>query len=525
MSYSNSFNIGADNLVLGSATGPVNISSLGGEDILINGVSPGGGGVPAIGDVSFVGNLIVDDNIDNLGNKGNIIFGGQDIYHSTPQVPGQPVVDDISYVTFKQLAEKNETNTFTEINTFKEEVKIQALNTDPVPVFVDKITLNKDGSINAEGELKANGLICENGSTDTNFVKARVFDFRPKGANAAPNNELTGWNLSQKAPEAVGIPADNYLMLQNTQPTGSFNLVKSTFDPNNPTPFDIVLDPQNGQVKTATSFDAPQVNFRKNAVDNWSISQPAAGDPADGTLIIRSPNTLGSVNIFDSASTPWAQFSSVGTTLPKPTTINSTLNVNGNTTLGSTTLGSTTINSTLNVNGNTTLGSTNSLLFGAYVFRPQQFYKDITNFSFNNSAIGSTNLLFNTGNPANQEWTNVNTGTANQPISLILNPGAYKLTIRQTSSGTLNEILGMYVMSDIVLSRPNDNAPTIELAQPTAYSYTQYNGVSGGANPGSPIITMIPGFLTWAVHCTFPNTTGNETANIRVTLTQMPYFA
>jgi hypothetical protein len=286
-------------------------------------------------------------------------------------------------------------------------------------------------------------------------------------------------------------------MLQNTQPTGSFNLVKSTFDINNPTPFDIILDPQNGQVKTATSFDAPQVNFRKNAVDNWSISQPAAGDPAEGTLIARAPTTLGSFNIFDSVSSPWAQFSSVGTTLPKPTTINNTLNVNGD----------------------TTLSSLSSLLFGAYIFRPQQFYKDINGFSFNHSGgVASNNLLFNTGNPPVQEWTNVNTGQTGQAIDLINNPGAYKITIRQTTAGTQNQINGMRIMSDIVLSRPNDNAPDVELAQPTAYSFDAYDGTA-------PVITMVPGFLTWAVHAIFPGTTNNETANIRITLTQMPYFA
>ena len=536
MSLSKSFNLEADTLILGQGDQDVNIVSKNGTDIKINGVVPsgGGGGVPAVGDIDFIGNLNCND-VAGGGTKGiitaekkvnsgaggieseglikttaaadinsgrDIIFDGQDIYKAYPGiVPPEP---NKTYKDYKGLVAVGDNSVFTGDNVFRETIKVQLTNGAVPPTLDDKIILGKDGTINADSEIKASGLICENGSTDNNYVKARIFDFRPKGANAAPDNEVTGWNLSQKAPEDPYNPnLDNYLMLQNTQTTGSFNLVKSTFDPLNPTPFDIILDPQNGQVKTTTSFDAPQVNFRKNAVDNWSISQPAAGDPADGTLIIRSPNTLGSVNIFDSASTPWAQFSSVGTTLPRPTTINNTLNVNGN----------------------TTLGSTNSLLFGAYSFRPQQFYKDITSFSFNNAAVGATNLLFNTGNPAVQEWTNVNTGVGSQPISLILNPGAYKLTIRQLTNGALNEILGMYIMSDIVLSRPNDNAPTVELAQPTAYSYTQYNGVSGGANPGSPIITMIPGFLTWAVHCTFPNTTGNETANIRVTLTQMPFFA
>ncbi len=36
------------------------------------------------------------------------------------------------------------------------------------------------------------------------------------------------------------------------------------------------------------------------------------------------------------------------------------------------------------------------LYFNDGVIDIQQFYKDITNFSFNHSALGATNLLFNT---------------------------------------------------------------------------------------------------------------------------------
>ncbi len=523
-----SFSIGANKLLLGEGDSEVNIVSKNGTDIKINGVVPsaGGGGVPAVGDIDFIGNLNCND-VAGGGAKGIIsaekkinsgvggvesvgdiktlaggdlksgrdfYFNGQDIYKTYEGIVPQPA--NKTYKDYKGLIAEADNNTFTGTNKFRNNaVSVQALNTDVPAVFVDKITLNTDGNINCNEInnntlLKSNSIICENGAPESQKVMARQYHFRPNSL------ETTGWVFSQKPPDPGGSPEDNYLMLQNTQATGSLNLVKSTFDPNNPTPFDIILDPQNGHVKTTTSFDAPQVNFRKNAVDNWSISQPPAGDVAEGTLIARSPNTLGSFNIFDSASSPWAQFGSTGTTLPKPTTINNTLNVNGD----------------------TTLGNTNSLLFGAYSFRPQQFYKDITNFSFNHSAIGATNLLFNTGNPAVAEWTNVNTGVGSQPIDLINNPGAYKITIRQTTNGSQNEINGMRIMSDIVLSRPNDPAPIVELAQPTAYSYELYDGIA-------PIITMKPGGLTWAVHCTFPQVSNNETADVRVTLTQMPFFA
>ena len=175
------------------------------------------------------------------------------------------------------------------------------------------------------------------------------------------------------------------------------------------------------------------------------------------------------------------------------------------------------LNGTTTLNNSLELASTVPISFGNYSFRPQQFYKDITGFSFNHTSIGATNLLFNTGFPAVAEWTNRNTGATNQPIDLINNSGAYKITIRQTTNGALGQINGMHIMSDMVLTRPNDNAPNVELPAQTAYSYNAYDGIA-------PIITMNPGFLSWAVHATFPGTTGNETANIRVTLTHMPYF-
>jgi len=493
MSYSNSFNIGADNLVLGSATGIVNISSLGGEDILINGVSPGGGGggVPAVGDIDFIGNLNCNDTAGG-GTKGiitaekkinsglggiqsvgdiktlaggdlksgrEVYFNGQDIYKTYEGIVPQPA--NKTYKEYRKLVATDDNSVFTGTNKFRNNaVSIQALNTDVPAIFVDKITLNTDGNINCNEInnntlLKSNSIICENGPTESQKVMARQYHFRPNSL------ETTGWVFSQKAPEAGAPPADNYLMLQNTQATGSLNLVKSTFDPNNPTPFDIILDPQNGQVKTTTSFDAPQVNFRKNATDSWSISQPAAGDPAEGTLIARSPNTLGSFNIFDSASSPWAQFGSTGTTLPKPTTINNTLNVNGN----------------------TTLGSTNSLLFGAYSFRPQQYtYTKTITIRDTPDTSGYTNMVFNCLGAANlptaggkNVWTNVNTGATG--ISLYNNAleGFYKCSIKQTGDSSVNpnpNFKGTEIIFDYILAASIQDTP--DLTPPISYGYNKF---------------------------------------------------
>ena len=163
------------------------------------------------------------------------------------------------------------------------------------------------------------------------------------------------------------------------------------------------------------------------------------------------------------------------------------------------------------------LGPSIPISFGGYSFRPTQYYKDITGFSFNHQSLGATNLIFTTNDT---DWTNVNTGATNQQINLavLANQGAWKLTLRQTSGGTLGQINAFRLMSDMCLSRANDNLPQVVLPSATAYSYEAYDG-------DAPIITMSPGFLIWNVYATFPQTSGNETANVRITMTQMPFFA
>ena len=531
MSYSNSFNIGADNLILGSATGTVNIKSLGGEDILINGVLPGGGGggggVPAIGDIDFIGNLNCNDVVGG-GSKGiitaekkinsglggvestgliktgaagdihsgkDLVFDGQDIYKEYPGVV--PPIARKTYKDYRGLIGTADNNTFTGINKFRNNaVSIQALN-DAVPaVFVDKITLNTDGNINCNEInnntlLKSNSIICENGPAESQKVMARQYHFRPNSL------ETTGWVFSQKPPDNPALPEDNYLMLQNTQATGSLNLVKSSFDPQNPTPFDIILDPQNGQVKTKNSFDAPQVNFRKNATDAWSIYQPPAGDTNENKLRIQNyQDNAGSVQILDDSNNVWVEFTNLFNTFNKPTFINNVLTMVGNAVIN---------------NGY-------SLLFGAYEFRPIQYYKDITAFSFNNSALGPTNKIFGTGDT---DWVNVNTGATGQNLNLgeVANRGAYKLGFRQTNGGTIGQINSLYIISDLALSRPNDGDPNSTLPSPSAYAFEAYDGTS------APVITVTPGSFVMNVYAQFPGVSGNETSNVRITLTQMPYFA
>ncbi len=580
MSFINeSFNIGKKNMIVGNGKQDFDISSINGHEVTINGIVPGaggGGGIPAIGDVSFEGNLNCNDQpgggakgiitaekkivsgldgvfstgeiktgaANNIHSGKDLVFDGQDVYKSYPGVV--PAIPNKTYKEYKNLIAPTDNNTFTGTNIFRNNaVSIQALNDDAPAVYENTITLNTNGNIqcndiNNSTEVKTTSVICENGSPADQLIKARQYHFRPK------STEVTGWKFSQKPPEDPPISADNYLMLQNTQTTGSFNLVKSTFDPQSPTPFDIILDPQNGQVKTTTSFDAPQINFRKNVIDNWSISQPASGQ-ADQNILKMSAPSLGSqihilsndysgINGANIIMDPSTDFN--GGTIRAQTFFTGTggnsyvlkqdriaagasadiLQIKAPSATSSVNFKDNSNSDVLIVKGTEVELSNNiPLNFGSYSFRPQQYYKDISAFSFNHSSLGATNLIFNTNDT---DWINKNTEATNQTINmgLVANRGAYKLTFAQTSGGSQNEINDFRFMSDIVLTQPNDNAPDVILPSATAFSYQIYDGAA-------PIITMKPGFLVYSVYAQFPQTSGNETSDVRITLTQMPYFA
>ena len=403
MSFINeSFNIGKKNMIVGNGKQDFNISSINGYEVKINGIVPGaggGGGVPPIGDVSFIGNLAVN-NTGVGGVKGEITFEGTDIYHQQLVNPGDPIQAPLSYVDYKQLAEKNENQRFIAQNDFAERVRIQLSDGASPPNYSDKITFNTSGNIecvdiNNSTEIKTNSVICENGDPDDQLVKARQFHFRPL------STETTGWIFSQKQADNPSVPEDNYLMLQNTQATGSFNLVKSSFDPENPTPFDIIIDPQNGKVKTTISFDAPEINFRKNATDAWSIYQPPAGDGNENKLRIQNyQDNAGSVQILDNSNNIWVDFTNLFNTFNKPTFINDALTVVGN----------------------TIINNSYSLLFGAYSFRPQQYILNVS------GAVIDDNpgTLFNSHTAL---WSNVNDPSASTQTLSTIGNNFYKMTL------------------------------------------------------------------------------------------------
>ena len=466
----------------------------------------------------------------------DLVFDGQDIYKSYPSIV--PAIPNKTYKDYKGLVGKNDNNIFTGSNQFNSNTtefsaKVSVGTRDALSeLFTQNLALNTSGNIECKTINNGTIIQCGNincGNAGLNEVRAREFKTRTN-----ENNSPEGWTISQEIPSNPAQNLDRALQFKGGEANAFITILDnahSGFVPN------IVLDPRTSVLGGLIAATTHQVGQGGEA---FKLEQPNSGADADN-LLIQAGLNQGIVKFQDytGATNLMTIEKEAGTNdglLRVPSIVFGEGNRNKIYNLQD---GATNLN--LNIQHasasseivfqdhqleeiikvrktEVVFGNSIPLNFGFYSFRPQQYYKDITAFSFNHSAIGSTNLLFNTGNPGVQEWTNVNTGATNEAIDLINNPGAYKITIRQTSAGALGEINGIFIMSDIVLSRPNDGAPTVELAQPTAYSFTSYDGVS-------PIITMVPGFLTWAVHCTFPQVSGNETSNIRITMTQMPFFA
>ena len=427
----------------------------------------------------------------------NLYFNGQDIYKSYQGVV--PPIADKTYKEYKGLVGTGDNAIFTGEPVFRETVKVQTTDGAIPPTLTDQITLNKNGTVqcsnaNIGTQITCGLITCDNGGD--NECRARVFNTRTSGT--------AGWNITQALEEAAAPQnaANNILQFAATQaqaagiPT-SIYVTASDFDASQGDTPSIVLDP----VTTASGGRVSSSQFELGTTGGRYVLKQDIGGPLNNDLQITAPT--GGAEVLFKGNTG-GDLLKVGSTV----TCNTPLVASGTVDVGS----------TLDVVGNVSLtGATSAIRFGLYSFKPRQLYKDLTTFSFNSTAIGATNLIFNTNDT---DWVNVNTGATGQSLDLgtDANKGAYKLTFRQTSPGSQSQINDFRLMSDIVLSRPNDSAPNVILPSATAYSYEAYDGIA-------PEITMKPGFLVWDVYTRFPNVSGNETANVRITLTQMPYFA
>lgn len=446
--------------------------------------------------ISANGNITTGVSAD-INTGRDFIFNGQDIYKSYPGVV--PAIPNKTYKDYKGLVATGDNAIFTGEPVFRETVKVQTTDGAVPPTLTDQITLNKNGTVlcsnaNIDSALTVGTITCDNGGV--NECKARLFNTRTSGT--------AGWNITQALEEAAAPQnaANNILQFAATQaqaagiPT-SIYVTASDYDPSAGDTPSIVFDP----VTTASGGRVSSSQFELGTTGGRYVLKQDIGGPLNDVMQITAPTATAEVHFKGNTG---GDLLKVGSTV----TCNPPLVASGTVDVGS----------TLDVVGNVSLtGATSAIRFGLYSFKPRQLYKDLTTFSFNNSPIGATNLIFRTDDT---DWVNVNTGATGQNLSLGVSPnmGAYKLTLRQTSNGVLNEIIEFRFMSDIVLSRPNDNAPNVVLPSATAYSYQNYDG-------DAPEITMTPAFLYWNVYARFPNVSGNETSNVRITLTQMPYFA
>ena len=438
MSLSNTFSLGADTLVLGQGDKDVNIVSQNGQDIKINGVVPsaGGGIIPPVGDIDFIGNLNCNDqpgggskgiitaekkmvaglggmettgNIEitsnaNLTLNGNgsilqlgsgsitsgsggiestgdiktigafdleigkdIYFDGTDIYHRT----NNPVAQQ-SYKDFKELVGLGDNNKFTGANQFNSNTtefaaKVSVGTRDPVSLlFTQNLALNTSGNIesktiNNNTQIQCGNINCGNGGL--NEVRAAVFNTRTN-----EHNQPDGWLIEQTLPSNPAQPIDKILQIKAQEAGAVVSITPSDFQGTNPA---IILDPND----TANGGKIYAANFTLGStVDRYRLTQDITG-PLSDTLQISAPTANSKVQFIDNSN-------------------NVILDVNKT---------------------QVVLGSNIPINFGNFSFRPQQFYKDITAFSFNNSAIGVTNKIFGTNDT---DWVNVNTGATNQNLNL-----------------------------------------------------------------------------------------------------------
>jgi hypothetical protein len=455
---------------LSASTGDVTVGGAGnvriqGTGKLISGVN----GIDSNGEINTIGN-------NDIVSGRDIYFDGDDIYKRN----NNPV-QNINYKDYKQLAGLNDNNVFTGANQFDDNdnefsEKVSIGTRDGAGIFTESIALNKSGNIECQTiqnvtSITTGTITCDNGGV--NECKAKIFNTRTSGTN--------GWNIKQALEEAnpPGNQANNILQIAATQAQAAgipveIYVTSSEYDPTNNDNPNIKLIPDtilNGGTIQASQYDLG------TATNRFYLKQDIGG-VNDKVLQIKAPTTNASVNFKDS--------------------VNADVLVVKNTAVE--------------------LGNTIPISFGSYDFRPIQFYKDITAFSFNNSALGSTNLIFKTND---SDWINKNTGATGQNLSMPIaaNQGAYKLGFAQIGAGSLGQINGLRFISDTVLTQANDNLPNVILPSASAYSFEAYDGTS------APVVTMSPGFLHYSVFAQFPGVSGSETSNVRITLTKMPFFA
>jgi hypothetical protein len=129
------------------------------------------------------------------------------------------VPSDTSYVIYKQLAEKNNANTFTAVNTFSNNIVMSGTG---------KSLTNPGGTIGSNTANIATGITCGTVNCDnggTNSVAAKLFATRTSGAST------TGWAMKQNTPSVPAVFSDNVLQFTASQAGSFITVASSDYDP------------------------------------------------------------------------------------------------------------------------------------------------------------------------------------------------------------------------------------------------------------------------------------------------------
>ena len=342
---------------IGVTTGDVTLGTT--SNLRINGtgkVIAGSQGIDSNGDINTIGN-------NDIISGRNIYFDGTDLFKRT--IVGG-VASDTSYKDFKQLAGKNEANTFNANQTFAENIIMSGTN--------KTITNNLGTFIGANSNIETmtcGTLVCSNGGS--NKVSAKVFETRvptdPVG--------LDGWIIQQEPESNPPSFIDNVLQIKQGVAGGYATITSTDFVGSLP---NIVLNPRTlalgGQVVTNSLVIGEDATNK-----SFTIEQPRTGGDLED-LVIKAGNGNFAATRFQNNSG------------------NDILRVE---------------------NAKVLLPSAIPLSFNAYSFRPQQY-----TFNFSGATIDDgPGTMFNSSTSL---WTNVNDGGPTQTLHTIGN-NFFKMTI------------------------------------------------------------------------------------------------
>ncbi len=494
-----------------------NISVLGTGDIGV-----GTGGITSVGDIQTSTGDIVS--------AGDIFFEGSDIKYRSES---GGVVTNTSYKDFKQLAGKNDNNTFTGANKFDDNVnefseKVSVGTRDVNGLFTQNTAINNSGNIEClslnNGTAITTGTInCDNGGD--NSCSAKLFTTRTSGT--------AGWTIEQQ--EVENNAMDNVLQIQGGQAGAYISITDSAFSGFVP---NITLDPRTEALGGQIQTDNFRVGDGANAFD---ITQPKSGADANNLLIkagsantpIKFQNNAGTTDLVriepdsvDGSGTINCPAIYFGTTGNHNSIVN---DVSGAGNLNLKIRQATASSEVLFLDNDNTeliriqktqveLNENIPLLFGNYSFRPQQYSRTITlTIDESKDDINFTNMIFNARQ--NTDWTNVNNGATGQSLYNAVLAGYYKCTVTQTAISSSSNYDALKVMFDYVLEFSQQTTPDIEPG--ISFGYKEYP--VGGLEPFVEIDHNNNPVQNQPVYLLFPQQTAGETMAMTVRLTKMEY--